>query len=210
MGRRRSTLSQDRRPYCGSGDQPGLAIDQPDQVDWSERPTTPDQASIEDAIDRLIIKPDDRILHVGIGNSSLARRFASRVHLIDGVTIAHEEKTLADALGIPNYTAYLANKYSPAFRSLVSGSYDYIVDNNLASYVCCVYHLHWLLENYRRSLREGGRVLTHRAGMEWTVAGNEAWHLSISELAGLGARFDLEAGQLGDGVYELRRPGVMT
>jgi hypothetical protein len=53
-----------------------------------------------------------RILHVGVGNSKSAQRFANRVRSIDGLTVHHNEKTYAEALAIANYTVYVLNKYS--------------------------------------------------------------------------------------------------
>jgi len=80
------------------------------------------------------------MLHVGVGNSKLAQRFASRARRLDGLTVHQNEKTHADALGIPNYTVYVLNKYSPEFVSVLTKPYDVIIDNNLASFACCQYH----------------------------------------------------------------------
>src|SRR5947209_17731010 len=96
---------------CGRMESPGLALDMPLWVDHTKDETTVDQARIEAQLDKLELSGKN-ILHVGVGNSKFARRFASRVNLIDGLTVSHNEKRLAAALGISNYTVYFLNKYS--------------------------------------------------------------------------------------------------
>ena len=62
---------------CGNDISPGI-IYGPDLRDWSAKATTPDQYRIEKFIDRFDLR-DKRVLHVGIGNSGLAKRFHRRV-----------------------------------------------------------------------------------------------------------------------------------
>ncbi|MGH8575480.1 MAG: hypothetical protein ACREXJ_00855, partial [Gammaproteobacteria bacterium] len=99
---------------CGRLEHPGLALDMPIWVDHTRDDTTVDQQRIEDALERMDLD-GRRILHVGVGNSRFAQRFAGRVRLIDGLTVSEHEKTLADSLHIANYTVYLLNKYSRDF-----------------------------------------------------------------------------------------------
>ena len=82
---------------------------------WIGYGTTVDQARIEDALDAIGLRGSEQILHVGTGESGLAKRFASRVRLVDGLTLNVEEKLLADSLGIANYTVHLLSKYSREF-----------------------------------------------------------------------------------------------
>ena len=83
--------------------------------------------------------------------------------------------------------------------------YDYIVDNNLASYACCKYHFHLMLDSYLACLRPGGRILTDQRGMDYSVGDDHRWRLSFDDLVALGDRFPIVAGRLTDTVYELRR-----
>src|SRR5438067_152083 len=132
---------------CGRMDSPGLALDMPLWVDHTKDETTVDQARIEAQLDKLDLS-GKTILHIGVGNSKVAQRFASRVNLIDGLTVSHNEKILADSLGIGNYTVYLLNKYSREFILTIRTRFDFIVDNNLASFACCKYHFYLMLDNY--------------------------------------------------------------
>ena len=190
---------------CGNLDNPGLAIDQPLWVDHTRDETTVDQARIEDALEAMVLD-GARLLHVGVGNSGLARRFAGRTRLIDGLTVSDAEKAVADSLAIPNYTVHLLSKYGRQFLQCVANRYDYIVDNNLASYACCKYHFHRMLDNYLWCLRPGGRILTDQRGMDFTVEQDPQWQLTYDDLVRLGERFPLVAGAVTDTVYELRAP----
>jgi len=173
-------------------------------IDWSEKGPSPDQARIERALLRFPPRPADRILHIGVGNSELARKFSSRVERIDGITLAKREKNAARTLGLPNYTVHLLNKYTHELRFLFPNQFDYIVDNNPASFACCTYHLDCLFDNYFHCLRTGGRVLTDQTGLDWTADGTGAWGLTFNELSDLGFRFQLEAARITNTVYELR------
>ncbi|MBV8161659.1 MAG: hypothetical protein JO265_12115 [Acidimicrobiia bacterium] len=188
---------------CGRLDHPGLATDQPLWVDHTRDETTVDQARIEDALEAMALEGAN-VLHVGVGNSGLAQRFAGRVALIDGLTVSDREKELADSLGIPTYTVHLLSKYGREFLVRIEHRYDYVVDNNLASYACCKYHFHRMLDNYVWCLRPGGRILTDQRGMDFTVEQDPRWQLTYDDLVGLGDRFPVVAATVTDTVYELR------
>src|SRR3954471_10645840 len=70
---------------CRNNDDPGILYG-PDLRDWSAKATTPDQYRIEKYIDRFDLR-DKRLLHIGVGNSGLARRFHRRVDEMVGTTI---------------------------------------------------------------------------------------------------------------------------
>jgi hypothetical protein len=97
-----------------------------------------DQRRIEQAIESFGPTTSDRILHVGVGSSSLARRFSPRVGLIDGLTVSEAEFAAAEALSLENYKVRLVNKYIPGLHGTLGHEYTYnlIVDNNLASFAC--------------------------------------------------------------------------
>jgi hypothetical protein len=189
---------------CGRLDHPGLATDMPIWIDHTGLETTVDQALIEDALDAIGVDGETQLLHVGVGNSGLARRFSSRVRLIDGLTVCEAEKTLADGLQIADYTVHFLSKYSREFLTTVTNRYDFIIDNNLASYACCKYHFHRMLDNYLWCLRPGGRVLTEQRGMDFTVEDDDRWKLTYDDLVALGERFPVDVATVADTVYAIR------
>jgi len=184
---------------CGNLDNPGVALDALDTIDFSRRETTKDQARIEAELERMDLA-GKIILHVGVGNSKLAERFASRVKLIDGLTIAPPEKARADSLGLPNYRVRLGNKYSRALR--LQNRYDFIIDNNLAGFVCCKYHFHLMWNTYLDALRPGGKILTHQRGMDWTFA-DPRWRLGYDDLVALEAKLPVKVSRLTEAVYAI-------
>jgi hypothetical protein len=199
MTSRPSTRRAARLVVCENLDDPGLGRDFPG---WIGLGTTVDQARIERALEGMQLDGRTQILHVGVGDSGFAQRFSGRVGRIDGITIWEDEKRLADALPFANYAVHVVNKYSAAFASAIERRYDFVVDNNLASYVCCTHHFHQMLENYLRCLGPGGRVLTDQRGMDYSEA--PPWKLTYEDLVALAPRFPVEVGRVTDTVYELR------
>jgi hypothetical protein len=187
------------REYCGS-EEPGVASNH-EAIDWTQQETTPDQVCIEAVLDTMALK-EAQILHIGVGNSKLAQRFASRVRGIDGLTVHQNEKTFAEALAIANYAVYVLNKYSGEMMSVLSHTYDFIIDNNLASFACCKTHFFVMIENYLSVLRSQGRILTCQIGMD-------AYHdelgctMTYADLVGLESQFPVLVSKLNDVVYAL-------
>src|SRR5262250_497432 len=93
------TMSGESRAYatykefCGNREQPWVTRIS-EAVDCTQQPTTRDQACIEAVLDTLVVTGAS-ILHVGVGNSQFAQRFASRAHRIDGLTVHQNEKMQA-------------------------------------------------------------------------------------------------------------------
>jgi len=203
----RTTVGAHRSRYescpdvCGHLDNPGVALDALDTIDFSRRETTKDQARIEAELERMDLA-GKIILHVGVGNSKLAERFASRVKLIDGLTIAPPEKARADSLGLPNYRVRLGNKYSRSLR--LENRYDFIIDNNLAGFVCCKYHFYLMWNTYLDALRPDGKILTHQRGMDWTFA-DPRWRLGYDDLIALEAKLPVRVWRLGEKVYAIAK-----
>jgi hypothetical protein len=194
--------------FCGELESPGLRIDEPGYVDYSRMPTTPDQVRIEDVLATMRLGRRRNVLHIGVGNSSLAQRLAPRLGRIDGVTVSKAEQARARSLRIPNYTTFVVSKFSQAFCTTVSGSYDVIADNNLTSFACCAYHVYRMFENYLSCLRPRGCILTDEEGLAW-VAGRgrklQRWQMSYDDLETLVARFHLTTTPLTDLVLALHR-----
>ncbi len=189
--------------FCGEFTSPGRP-DVPEWHDWSRRETTFDQLRIEEVLETLPIA-GAALLHVGCGNSSLARRFAARLGRIDGITVSPEEKALAESLRLPNYRALLLNKYSPALAAL-PGGYQYVVDNNPAGFACCRFHLATLFHNSFALLAEGGLYLTDALGLGWVADGGEpAMAMNFEDLVEAGAQFGFVARRETDLVCSLRR-----
>jgi hypothetical protein len=190
---------------CGRLVHPGLATDIPRWINHLDLETTVDQARIEEALAGIGVGEEQQILHVGVGNSRFAERFAPQVRLVDGLTVWEPEKAYADSLQIANYAVHFLSKHSREFLTRIEHDYDVIVDNNLASFACCKYHFHRMLDNYVWCLRRGGRILTDQRGMDWTVDDDPGWRLTYDDLAEVGELFSLTAGRITDTVYELRR-----
>jgi hypothetical protein len=188
--------------FCDRPDMPGMT-EVERFLDASRNPTTIDQAEIEEAMDAEGVS-GLAIMHVGVGNSSLAKRFAGRASRITGLTISQNEMELADSLSLPGYKVYLLNKYSSGLASATGAGYDLIVDNNLASFACCKTHFFTLLNSYSECLTPGGRILTHQRGMSWS-AGDPRWKLTFGDLEELGKTFPFRAARITDAVYSLTR-----
>jgi hypothetical protein len=187
---------------CGDHAQPGVT-QVPGALDWSHQATTPDQACIEAVLETVLV-PGASILHVGVGNSQFAHRFATRASRIDGLTLHPNEQTHAATLALPHYTVYLLNKYSPAFRAVLSHHYAWIIDNNPAHFACCHYHFWLMWKNYLRALIPQGQVVTCQRGMNAYQA-DCGWVMTYGDLLRLEERFSVQVAPLSDGVYVVQR-----
>jgi FkbM family methyltransferase len=176
----------------------------PDWQVWVNRDTTPDQKRIEERLETLI-SPSSRMLHIGAGNSSLGARFAPRIAFVLGTTIHEEERLLAESLRLDNYSVVVANKYSGDMDQ-VSGRYDLIIDNNPASFACCLFHFARMLGTYKDLLSDGGLLLTAQPGMRWVVTNNDPnWALSLNDWKRVGDVVGMPLEDLGGEVYGFRR-----
>jgi hypothetical protein len=190
--------------FCGAEDRLGHD-DIPERRVWTHWGTTPDQTQIEECLEGMVDRAST-IFHVGVGNSSLAGRFARRVSAIHGITIAHEEKELAETLGLPNYTVSVTNKYSREMED-VRDRYDLVIDNNPASFACCLFHFCRMTANYLEILGDGGAILTAEAGLDWVAPeADPAWSLNWKDWRCLGEALSMPARQITPTVYSLVRP----
>lgn len=194
------------REICGNLDHPGMAQDVNDYIDYSSTETTSDQLKVEAELQKMELT-GKRILHVGIGNSSLAQRFSTKVSGIDGLTVSANEKTHANSLQIKNYRVFILSKHSREFiLTLDEKQYDFIVDNNLPGFACCKYHFYLMLDNYLWALKPGGEILTDQNGMNWACL-DPAFILSYSDLVGLENKFPVTVSKVTDTVYSLKAMG---
>jgi hypothetical protein len=200
---------------CGNNIEPGI-VDTAEWRDWSEVETTADQLRIEDYLD-LFDLSESAILHIGIGNSGLALRFAAKAKSIFGTSVVDSEVERANSLNLPNYRAVIHNKHSDDDERIPS-NFDFIVDNNPTTFCCCMKHLAKMLELYAQRLTPGGQMVTDRVGLSWTTdapRSNERWSFSFDDLAAVAALAGLTASRLGPTIYTLsigrpKRPGFIA
>jgi len=188
---------------CRQVDHPGVGAENARLVDFANAKTTVDQQRIEAVLDGLDLA-GKRLLHVGVGDSGLALRFHKRCQSIDGLTIAERELMHGTGLGLPNYRIHLLNKYGRDFLTALQPGYDLIIDNNLASFVCCAFHYARMMDHYRWALARHGEILTDQRGMGWVVR-DRRWRMTYDDLAKAGARFGLQSSRVTEDVYALRR-----
>lgn len=190
---------------CGNRSDPGVR-DTEEWRDWSSLGTTAGELLIEDYLDRLGTRRKS-ILHVGIGNSGLAKRFAPGASHIVGTTVAAAEAEKAESLGLPNYRAILHNKYSGA-EDGIPADFDFIVDSNPTSFCCCLTHLGIMLDFYASKLAEKGQVITERSGLAWRMnapGAHERWGFSFDDLAAVARLAGLDAYAVTEDIYALAR-----
>lgn len=188
---------------CGKETEPGVRYSE-HLRDWSDKATTPDQRRIEYYIDRYDLR-QKRILHIGIGNSSFAGRFHSRVKEIVGTTIDESETAVARSLSLPNYRFLIHNKFSGS-DSAIEGTFDFILDNNPTSPCCCIRHLAAMFEFYGEKLSESGQIVTDRQGLKWVPdITNPRWSFDFDDLAAVGAVAGFSAFRMNRNTYVLSR-----
>ncbi|BEU98988.1 class I SAM-dependent methyltransferase [Novosphingobium olei] len=198
-GRRAADLFEDLLPSCGATDQPGVVVLDEWHV-WSLHPTTEDQLRIERYLDGFPMR-GKRILHVGAGNSLLAKRFCARGAEVVGTTITREEVTHGRSLAIPRYDVRLHNKYLGA-DGLEWGQFDFIVDNNPTTFACCLDHYMAMLRFYADVLKPDGQWLVDRVGLGWVASDDMSprWRFSLDDLARSAALVGLQAAAMTDDV----------
>ncbi|GDX80164.1 hypothetical protein LBMAG42_19750 [Deltaproteobacteria bacterium] len=129
---------------------------------------TPDQAALSEVVTPML-RGHERVLHVGIGASELARRWSGRVSQIDGITVMQGELDASPAL--PNYRVWWRNKYASGGWP---DNYDVIVDNNPGSFACCRKHSSEWLDSAAGMLAPGGMFVTHARGCTYRKPGGVA------------------------------------
>lgn len=193
---------------CGATRDPGVLFSE-DLRDWSERATTPDQARIERYIDRFDLR-DKRVLHIGIGNSGLARRLGRRVRELVGTTIDDPEIRSARTTRLTNYTFFKHNKYS-GDNGVVQGRFDIIIDNNPTSPCCCMRHLATLFGFYTEKLAPDGMIVTDREGLEWIPDdAPSGWSFDFAGLERVAATAGLRTFRATRTVYVMTRAAPLT
>ena len=200
-----SLRSWDELDFCGELEHPGQGLSDEQSINFTNSRTSQDQLAIEDYLERQGQRLHEaRLLHVGIGNSSLALRLHHCCRAIDGITVTAQEAARAQSLHLSHYRVFLLNKYSVNFVRTLQPGYTWIIDNNPNSFACCRFHYARMLESYRWALAPGGQVLVHRRGLSW-VAADKRWHASFDDLSAAASRFGLRADRIGDDISSLIR-----
>ena len=134
---------------------------------WEDRETTTDERQIIDVVlkDKFLINKN--ILHIGIGNSELAKTLDSS-NKIYGVSISNSEINYAKSLNLENYIIFFCDKYSIKLRNIFQNiKFNLIIDTNLKSYSCCQNAFDFMMENLFNYLEPGGKIITSINGMKW-------------------------------------------
>ncbi len=164
--------------------------------DYSACDPTIDQAAINRWLARSVLDGKD-ILHIGAGNSSVARLASGRANRVVALTVSQAEFEHARNLGLPDYAIHLMNKHATAFADRFgSDEFDLVLDNNLTSFVCCQRHAERYLATLTGLLKADGTIVTHWAGMQWTLdvgVGDvePAWQLDETKLSSIADAYDL-------------------
>ncbi len=196
----------DCRKDCGKAGRVDQYPEHYGNINWSRHRPSRDLRGVVDLLKALNLAKR-RLLHIGVGGSYLAKKLAKRTGGIDGITISPKETELARSLKLPNYHVYCANKHYPDLVAIwKQGEYDYVVDNNLASFVCCHRHFRAMMDNYYQLLKRGGELITHFWGMDWVdeqCKVDSRWRLSIKDLHLLALEYDYQVISYPRSVYSL-------
>ena len=134
---------------------------------WEDRDITTDELEIVNFLDNNKDFRFQSVLHIGIGNSYFAKKFATRFN-ITGITISQKEIENAESMNLINYQSRLLDKYSVQFKQFLDkNKFDLIVDTNLKSYSCCQESFEFMMKNIIESINNDGMLITSINGMKW-------------------------------------------
>lgn len=180
-------------------------------LDYSQCEPTEDQQAINLWLERAELDGGE-VLHIGTGNSSVARLLAGRAR-VTSVTVAEGEWEHGRSLGIADYQVHLLNKHGLEFAERFRDRrFNCVLDNNLASFACCQRHLERYFETLAGLLSERGFVLTHWLGMQWTLDlgvddVEPVWRLDAGKLRAIASAYGLTVERDGE-LFFLRRTGA--
>jgi len=159
---------------------------------WENRDTTSDEISIPEFINKNYFNEKLNILHVGIGNSYIALNI-NNFKKLDGISISGNEIAYAKKFNIKNYDIFFLNKFTKdGFHLNNLNNYDIIIDVNLKSFSCCKIAFENLFSNYISMLRNKGKIITGKKGMNWsrqvrpviTFSFKKFFHKKLKEIDG--------------------------
>lgn len=132
---------------------------------WEDKTITSDENKILNFLKKKKLV-NKNILHIGIGNSELAKKLSNNNH-IDGITISSQEIKLAKKLNFKFYKVFLIDKHNSVINKKLKKKYDFIIDNNLKSYSCCKKNFNFYFLCLSKLLKKNGMIITSRKGMSW-------------------------------------------
>ena len=134
---------------------------------WEDRETTYDERQIIDVLMKDVFLKNKNILHIGIGNSEVAKTLDSS-NKIYGITISNNEINYAKSLNLENYITFFCDKYSIKLSNIFPNlKFNLIIDTNLKSYSCCQNAFDFMMNNLFNYLEPGGKIITSKKGMKW-------------------------------------------
>ena len=136
---------------------------------WENKNVTNDEKYIVDYLNtHSKALENKKILHVGIGNSYVAKKLFS-YKKIDGISLSQNELDYASKLNLSNYNFFFQNKY--ANQKLFDDKlnfYNIIIDINLKSFGCCEVAFNKMFEDYVKIINKDGKIITSRSGLKWS------------------------------------------
>lgn len=133
---------------------------------WEDKKITTDENKILNFLKKKNLY-NKKILHIGIGNSDLAKKILKENIYIDGITISSEEVKLANSLKLKFYKVFLIDKHNSNLCKKFKKKYDFIIDNNLKSYTCCKKNFNFYFSSLCKLLKKSGIIITSKKGMCW-------------------------------------------
>jgi len=135
---------------------------------WENNEATNDEKDVITFLKNDDLFNNKRILHVGIGNSYIAKNLKN-FKKIDGISLSKNELDLAKKINIDNYEVFFQNKYCQNnILSKILNFYDIIIDVNIKSFACCDKAFVNLFKTYSKILNINGIIITSKAGMKWS------------------------------------------
>lgn len=131
--------------------------------DWSEHPPSQDEQRIIEHIKKREPFRDKTLLHIGIGNSTLAKEIRTFKKIV-GITVIQAEIEKANSLKLENYETYICNKHTIQFLDFQE-KFDMIVDNGLLTFTDCEICSYNLFHSFLSLLSQDGEILTDSFGM---------------------------------------------
>ena len=135
---------------------------------WENKEATNDEKDVLSYLKNNNLFYNKKILHVGIGNSYIAKNLKN-FKKIDGISLSKNELDLAKKYNIDNYEVFFQNKYCQ--NNILNkdlSSYDIIIDINIKSFACCDKAFVNLFKTYSEILNNNGMVISSKAGMKWS------------------------------------------
>jgi len=142
--------------------------DESDYLYWENRTVTNDEIDVLDFLNSNKANKKLVVLHIGIGNSFLASKLNNFKEIL-GITISQNELMHAASKNISNYKYFFLNKYKAnSLDFFKNKKFDIIIDINMKSFSCCNKAFMSLFDQYVKSLKDNGYIISHINGLKWS------------------------------------------